>query len=201
MKHQLLGALCLLLSFTGLAQTAGKASPARLSDRLTYKVQIDFQGFTLPFSKLDRYTQNKGITLGAYYNWNHSGSWQQGLSVGAFFNQFHGSTQHLSTTLQYNPLNTRHLLAGISLGAGYMRTGFTKGGWHQGPDGWFQKANRKGLLFVPAAIQAGVRAFRNEKLTITPVVSYQVNALFNYTPDSFIIPQSIISIGSRFNLR
>jgi len=201
MKKQLFGGLCLLLSTLGFSQSSGKNGPSGWMDRISYKVQIDFQGFTIPFSRIETYGNNKGLTIGAYYNWTRSGAWQQGLQVGAFFNRFHGSTQHLATTLQYNPVRTKHLTAGIALGAGYMRTGFAKGGWQQEPDGkWFEKPNKHGMLFVPAALQAGVRAFHNHTITISPMVSYQLNALFNYTPDNFVIPQSIISIGSKINL-
>lgn len=179
-----------------------ESKTSHLLNRLTFDVKLVLQGFSLPVSGIKAYWHSKGASLGVAYDWNHRGSLQQILTVGSLFSRYHGNTQFISTAFQFNPLHGKHIIAGISLGAGYMYTGTSKGGWLQESNGeWKNTSNKLGLLYVPASVQVGVKTYENDKFIVTPTLSYQLNAVLNYSPPMPVLPQSLFAIGSKIKIK
>ena len=191
----------LLHLFCCHSQAQEQSRRAPLS-RLSYTISLDFQGFSLPFSTLRTYWQNKGISVGAAYSWTRKGHWQQVVKAGSFFNRYHGRTNYVSTSLQYNPLHGRTLSTGISLGAGYQLTGFGKGGWQQEADGsWKSRPNKQGLLFLPASLNLCVKAAEGSNIIFSPSLSYGVNLLWKPNATVPLLPQTLVSIGSTIQFK
>ncbi len=187
-------------SCTTLQAQENKASP--LLTRLTFSVNLVLQGFSLPVSGVKAYWRSKGVSLGIAYDWNHKGSLQQVITLGSVFSRYHGSSQFISTAFQFNPLHGKNIWAGLSLGAGYMYTGSSTGGWLQESNGeWNNTSNKAGLLYVPATLQVGVKAYENNTFIITPTLSYQLNAVINYSPAMPLLPQSLFSVGSKIKFK
>lgn len=187
-------------SCTTVQAQENKASP--LLTRLTFSANLVLQGFSLPVSGVKAYWRSRGVSLGIAYDWNHKGSFQQVLTLGSIFSNYHGNTRYISTAFQFNPLHGKNISAGLSLGAGYMYTGSSTGGWMQESNGeWKNTSNKVGLLYVPATLQVGVKAYENNTLSVTPTLSYQLNAVIRYSPAMPVLPQSLFSVGSKFRFK
>jgi hypothetical protein len=188
--------LIILLMFAAWQDGRGQRTTGTPQfSRLSVTVSLDMQGFSVPFSKLRTYAENRGLSLGMVYRYNRSGSLSQQVKGGMFFNKFHGASYYVSSSVQFNPLHSRGFNAGISLGGGYMRSGFKAGGWRLENNEWKETANVRGYPFIPVAAHFSVRAYSGNQIHVYPTVSYQANALLGYSPGTFIMPQSILSTG------
>lgn len=169
---------------------------------LSFSAHAIFQAFKTPFASPATYTRNMGMSLAAHYNYSESSTFQQSLELGYLFNRYHGSTYMLSTSTSFNPIHSRAIVVGISLGAGYMISGFDDGGWVQNGQGeWTSSSNRKGNLFIPAGLHLRAKLYENNRIMLSPSLAYQLNALVNYSHAATILPQSMIKAGLNLRLQ
>jgi hypothetical protein len=202
MKKTMFGFLAIFLFYNCATAQVQEDKKLQLLNRLTFDVKLVLQGFSLPVSGVKAYWQSKGVSLGVAYDWNHKGSLQQVLTVGSVFSKYHGSAQFVSTAFQFNPLHNKSITTGISLGAGYMYVGTYNNGWRQESTGeWKNTSNKVGLLYVPASLQIGVKTYENSKFIVIPTLSYQLNAVINYSPTKPVLPQVLLSVGSKIKLK
>ena len=184
-----------------IASNAQPKAKPNILEKISIYASADFHGFKLPFSSIGTYKKNRGFSVGLAYSYNKRGSLQQVVKTGRFYNSYHGATRYLSTLFQYNPLAGKHFTAGVALGAGYMRSGYEKG-WQQNPEGeWFAKSNTHGFLFIPASFILSFKLYEGNGFNISPLLSYQANALINYTPVIPVMPQSLLSLGFKIDFK
>jgi hypothetical protein len=187
---------CLLLAFT-FAYSQNAEIP-----RWSFTAHGIFQAFKIPLAHPSVYLTNKGFSAAATYDLSRKTTFQQNLEFGYYFNPYHGNTYLFFTTCSYNPLHSSSVQAGVSLGAGYMNSGFSNGGWEQNTEGeWIETSNRKGTFFIPADLHFRFRVFENARYRLSPVVAYQLNVLFGYSDAATILPQSMVKIGITLNLK
>ena len=190
--------LAVMLSMGYGAANSQEATPSRFS----FSLHSLFQAFEIPFADPETYIKNKGLSVAAAYDLSENRFIQQKVELAYFFNKYHGSCYMLSSSTNFNPIRLKAVKAGVSLGAGYMNAGFDEGGWQQNEQGeWYNSSNRRSIFFIPADLHLQVKAFEGAYYILSPTLAYQVNALFNYSHASTVLPQSLIKIGLNLHLK
>lgn len=101
------------------------------------------------------------------------------------------STQLLFT---FSPLIANAIEPGIGLGVGYQRAFSPSKSMHWDGESWTAGKQSKGLFHVPLRLSLGYKA-KGKQYDFTPYVAYQFQALFGYSPDLSLLPQSHALIG------
>lgn len=101
------------------------------------------------------------------------------------------STQLLFT---FSPLIANAIEPGIGLGVGYQRAFSPSKSMHWDGESWIAGRQSKGLFHVPLRLSLGYKA-KGKQYDFTPYLACQLQALFGYSPDLSLLPQSHALIG------
>ncbi|MBN1985375.1 MAG: hypothetical protein JW761_03670 [Prolixibacteraceae bacterium] len=186
----------LILLLTLLLQPTVKVNAAKNSWQ--YSISSGIHSFYAPTEHLN--WDNSGFAASAGVNrmLGRKQLFSLGLQAQFAQNEFQGNASSLQFLGQFTPVIFKSVELGIGTGAGYRLSGYSSESLKWNGSSWEKGKIAKGMLQVPLQISAGYRSIPVSSLSITPFVSYQLQAMFGYSPDLDPFPDSNLMFGFKF---
>jgi hypothetical protein len=145
---------------------------------------------------------NPGLAVSAGINWllGQKQFFSLGLQVQFAKNDFQGNATSLQLLGQFTPVVFKRAELGIGTGAGYRFSGYPSASVKWDGNVWKEGKMVKGIIQIPLQLSLGYRSIDITSVSITPFVSWQLQAMFGYNPDFDPLPDSNFMIGFKFKL-
>jgi hypothetical protein len=126
-----------------------------------------------------------------------------GLTLRLGYNRHIQQGDALFTQLLFNytPLVAKKIELGIGAGVGYQLSFYPSKPLKWNGTEWVEGKATKAVIQFPAQVSIGYRGIETAKGRFTPYVSYQLNALFKYTPDLTPLPSSLFLVGVKYSAK
>lgn len=121
-----------------------------------------------------------------------------GLQIQYGQNKYQGNATNLQILGQFIPVILKKIELGIGTGIGYRFSGYPSQPLKSNGDSWEDGKNFKGIVQIPLQLSAGYGSILISSVSVTPFVSYQLQAMFGYNPDFDPLPDSSFMIGFKF---
>lgn len=118
-----------------------------------------------------------------------------GLQLQYGQNKYQGNATNLQLLGQFLPVILKTIELGIGTGIGYRFSGYPSQPLKWNGDLWEDGKNFKGIVQIPLQFSAGYRSILISSVSVTPFLSYQLQAMFGYNPDFDPLPDSSFTIG------
>ena len=122
-----------------------------------------------------------------------------GLQLQYGQNKYQGNATSLQILGQFLPVILKKIEFGIGTGIGYRLSAYPSQSLKWDGELWEEGKNFKGIVQIPLQLSAGYRSIQLSSVNVTPIVSYQLQAMFGYNPDFDPLPDSSFMIGFKFN--
>lgn len=195
MRSKLIGlvvGLCSLIAIQGFSQ-----SPSRLN----YNIKFSMQGYNLPLKQLMDNFKNPGIALGIAYGYDVGHSTSQSLNIGWLNHAEHGNAIYLSTQFHYRP-SIGKIKPGIGLGVGRIIYFNNSNPLYDMVGARWEKSRSQseGRWIAPLTADVGYQLDLGKYYQVTPFIGYEIIPTIKYNNAFPVLPSSLLTVGSRFNL-
>lgn len=113
--------------------------------------------------------------------------------------EFQGDAIGLQLLGQFTPAIFRRIELGIGTGAGYRFSLYRSKPLKWNGADWVDGKSYKGIIQVPVQISVGYRSILFGSCNIRPFAAYQLQALFDYSPDLSPLPDSNLMVGLKIH--
>ncbi|MEJ8844977.1 hypothetical protein WG954_21460 [Lacibacter sp. H375] len=192
--------LIIILSFL-FAIGAFNLSAQQHTKPLGYEVAGGLQTYYAPFIKATLKGTQPVFMAGVHQPLNVKNSIGLTLRLGYNRHVQQGDALFTQLLFNYTPLVAKKIELGIGAGVGYQFSFYPSTPLKWNGTEWFEGKAIKAVIQVPAQVSIGYRGIETTKGRFTPYVSYQLNALFNYTPDLTPLPSSFFLLGVKYSAK
>lgn len=127
---------------------------------------------------------------------------KQSFSLGLNFqygqNRHQGNATSLQFVGQFLPVVLKKIELGVGTGVGYRFSGYPSAPLKWNGNTWDDGETYKGIIQVPFQVSAGYRSLHIFSLSVSPFITYQMQAMFGYNPDFDPLPDSSLLLGLKF---
>ena len=181
--------------------TAGHVLAQQHQRPLGYDLSAGLQTFYAPFLKADVKGMHPVIMAGVHQPLNLKNNLGLTLKLGYNRHAKQGDALFTQLLFNYTPVIANRLELGIGAGIGYQLAFYPSKPLKWNGTEWVEGKATKGVIQVPAQVSIGYRGIETGKGRFTPYVSYQLNALFKYTPDLTPLPSSFFLLGVKYSAK
>ena len=174
---------------------------SQLASPFSYHIRFSMKGYNMPLKKLVDNFKNPGIALGVDYAYNSKQSALQSFNIGWLNHSEHGNSLYVSSQFHYRPA-FGHLRPGLGVGLGRMIYFNNTNPLYEQLNGKWQKSGSQieSRWLIPISSDLGYEMAVGKGYRITPFVGYELMPVIKYNPAFPILPSSLLTVGSRFNL-
>lgn len=192
--------LIIILSFI-FTIGAYKLSAQQRTKPLGYEIAAGLQTYYAPFLKATLKGTQPVFMAGVRQPLNVKNSVGLTLRLGYNRHKQQGDALFTQLLFNYTPLIAKKIELGIGAGAGYQFSFYPSTPLKWNGTEWIEGKAMKAVIQVPAQVSIGYRGIETGKGRFTPYVSYQLNALFKYTPDLTPLPSSFFLLGVKYSAK
>lgn len=192
----------LIIIFTCFAVIAScHLSAQRHQKPLGFDLSAGLQTFYAPFLKADVKGMHPIILAGVNQPLNVKNNLGLSLKLGYNRHSKQGDALFTQLLFNYTPVIAKKLELGIGAGVGFQTSFYPSNPLKWDGTEWVEGKATKTVIQVPAQVSIGYRSIETRKGRFTPYVSYQLNALFRYTPDLTPLPSSFFLLGVKYSVK
>lgn len=192
--------LIIILSFL-FTIGASSLSAQQHAKPLGYEIAAGLQTYYAPFLKAELKGTQPVFMAGVHQPLNVKNSIGLTLRLGYNRHLQQGDALFTQLLFNYTPLVAKKIELGIGAGIGYQFSFYPSKPLKWNGTEWVEGKASKAVIQVPAQVSIGYRGIETAKGRFTPYVSYQLNALFKYTPDLTPLPSSFFLLGVKYSAK
>lgn len=192
--------LIIILSLFGVVGTYTLSAQQRAKP-LGYEIAAGVQTYYAPFLKAELKGMQPVVMAGVHQPLNVKNSIGLTLRLGYNRHMQQGDALFTQLLFNYTPVVAKKIELGIGAGIGYQLSFYPSKPLKWNGNEWVEGKATKGVIQVPAQVSIGYRGIETAKGRFTPYVSYQLNALFNYTPDLTPLPSTFFLLGIKYSAK
>ena len=192
--------LIIILSFL-FTIGAFKLSAQQHTKPIGYEIAAGLQTYYAPFLKATLKGTQPVFMAGVHQPLNVKNSLGLTLRLGYNRHKQQGDALFTQLLFNYTPLVAKKIELGIGAGAGYQFAFYPSTPLKWNGAEWVKGKATKAVIQVPAQVSIGYRGIETAKGRYTPYVSYQLNALFKYSPDLTPLPSSFFLLGVKYSAK
>lgn len=192
--------LIIILSLFGVVGTYTLSAQQRAKP-LGYEIAAGVQTYYAPFLKAELKGMQPVVMAGVHQPLNVKNSIGLTLRLGYNRHVQQGDALFTQLLFNYTPVVAKKIELGIGAGIGYQLSFYPSKPLKWNGSEWVEGKATKGVIQVPAQVSIGYRGIETAKGRFTPYVSYQLNALFNYTPDLTPLPSTFFLLGIKYSAK
>ena len=188
--------LLLFLLVVLLLQLTVKVKAA--DDPWQYTISSGIHSFYAPVEDLKWNNSGFAISAGVNRLFGQKQFFALGLQAQFAENKIQGNATSLQVLGQFTPVIFNRVELGIGTGAGYRFSRYPSEPLKWNGTSWEKGKSVKGIVQIPLQLSAGYRSIQIASLALTPFISYQLQAMFGYSPDLDPFPDSNLMFGFKF---
>ena len=166
-----------------------------------YEIAAGLQTYYAPFLKSQLKGMQPVVMAGIHHPLNSKNNIGLTLRLGYNRHLHQGDALFTQLLFNYTPVIAKKIEFGIGAGIGYQLSFYPSKPLKWNGTEWVEGKAAKAVIQVPAQVSIGYRGIETVKGRFTPYVSYQLNALFNYTPDLTPLPSSFFLLGVKYSAK
>jgi hypothetical protein len=166
--------------------------------RWQYTISSGVHSFYAPVENLKWKNPGFITVVGINRLFGEKQSFSLGLNLQYGQNRHQGNATSLQVVGQFLPVVLKKIELGVGTGVGYRLSGYPSDPLIWNGNNWDNGEIYKGIIQVPFQVSAGYRSLHLFSLSVSPFLSYQMQAMFGYNPDFDPLPDSSVLLGLKF---